>query len=256
MIDNERSVFCETCLWQHCSPVMYINLFVPRKDMWHINTEFSLFLLEMMNFSAHFRSCLYTSKAGEIDVLSRINADVGKKVPERPLKTQFKHPNIEQIQPIQWKVKIFNHPGRRFVLTFRERRTSKMFCPWRRFGRSHDLSRKASVCCFRTHVWFWCHSVSNHPSPMKIPSLQPFLDSWDLGYLDISNLLLVGSPKLPAARSEFHRLLQHPSFNPKRPVWAWISCGARVLSHAVGAMSDPQVLRGGKGRSLVRGVMV
>ena len=234
MIDNERSVFCETCLWQHCSPVMYINLFVPRKDMWHINTEFSLFLLEMMNFSAHFRSCLYTSKAGEIDVLSRINADVGKKVPERPLKTQFKHPNIEQIQPIQWKVKIFNHPGRRFVLTFRERSTSKMFCPWRRFGRSHDLSRKASVCCFRTHVWFWCHSVSNHPSPMKIPSLQPFLDSWDLGYLDISNLLLVGSPKLQAARSDSTDCCSTRASTPSALCGPEFPAVPGCASHAVG----------------------
>lgn len=145
--------------------------------MWHINTKFSLFLLEMMNFSAHFHSCLYTSKAGDIDVLSRINADVGKKVPERPLKNQFKTQTLNKFNQFSGRSRFSTI--RRFVLTFRERSTSKMFCPWLRFGRLHDLfRRKASVCCFRTHVWFWCHSVSNHPSSMKIienPSLQLFL---------------------------------------------------------------------------------
>ena len=102
---------------------------------------------------------------------------LAKKVTERPLKNQFKTQTLNKFNQFSGRSRFSTI--RRFVLTFRERSTSKMFCPWLRFGRSHDLPRrKASVCCFRTHVWFWCHCVSNHPSPMKIlenPSLQLFL---------------------------------------------------------------------------------
>lgn len=184
---------------------------------------------------------------------------LAKKVPGfAPWKTQFKTQTLNKFNQFSGRSRFSTI--RRFVLTFRERSTSKMFCPWLRFGRSHDLSRRrASVCCFRTHVWFWCHSVSNHPSPMKIlenPSLQLFLTLGTCAIWIFRRFFSLGPPKLQAARSEFHRLLQHPSFNPKRPVWAWISCSARVRFPRSGAMFDPQVLRGGKGRSLVRGVMV
>lgn len=70
----------------------------------YINITLHLLLLDMMIFSAHFHSCLYTSKTGEIDVLSPTNADVGKKVPAWPRKSQRKTTKVHKFNQFNGKI--------------------------------------------------------------------------------------------------------------------------------------------------------
>ena len=245
--------FCETCLWQHCSPVTYIHLCVPRKDRWHINTKFSLFLLEMMNFSAHFHSCLYTSKAGDIDVLSRINADVGKKSsrgsPEKSIKKP-KHwtnsTNSVEDQDFQPSADLYWRFGR-------EARQRCFVLGWDSDVYTTCSEEKHLFVVSEPMFGFGVIVFLTIRAPWKSLKIHHCNFSWPLGcaiwiYLDLPNILLVGSPKLQQL-DRIPQIAAAPELQPQAPCVGlnFLRCPG-ALPRSGGHVRSTGAYGGGKGK--------